>query len=225
MNSYIIFDFETGGFNPEENPAIELAAVAIRGDNFEELGRFNHIIKPYNDNLKYEDGAYKVHGISKYEAENFGTPLKDVVKEFISFCKVNKKGKGKSEANVLVGHNPQFDIKFLHQIFNYAKIKMKDEYFKGDIDFYGNFNPVVIDTIDEARKLWQEDDSIRYNLSSCIERAGLELTDAHRAMNDVLATRDLFVWFIQKLRNNQDNIEGQVNLVKKIRARDTMLKI
>ena len=40
----------------------------------------------------------------------------------------------------------------------------------------------------------------KLNLGACCERAKIKLTDAHGAMNDVVATAELFRWYMKKLR-------------------------
>lgn len=227
MNTYLVMDFETGGFNPKEHLAMEFACVAINGVTYEEIERFSYIIKPYSDNLTLTPEAFKVHGISLDEAMVTGEKIEVVVKEFINFVKRTSVGKSKSTKSVLVGHNLAFDIGFLQQIFYYAKMesKLDEGLLKGQRDFYGNFIPFHVCTLEMARELWMEyNDEKRYSLSACIERSNLELNDAHRALNDVLGNVQLFVNFLQNIRKKENGVMGDTP-AKRVRVRDTIIKL
>jgi DNA polymerase III alpha subunit (gram-positive type) len=53
---------------------------------------------------------------------------------------------------------------------------------------------------------WAEitETTTKYNLAACCERAGIEMIDGHRAMNDVMPTTDLLRYFITRLRSNSE---------------------
>ena len=42
----------------------------------------------------------------------------------------------------------------------------------------------------------------KFNLTACCEQAGIQLIDAHRAMNDVEANKQLHEYLIKSLRNS-----------------------
>ena len=60
--------------------------------------------------------------------------------------------------------------------------------------------PNLIDTFSLGKMTWGISGEEKLNLGACCERANIKLTDAHGAMNDVVATADLFRWYMKKLR-------------------------
>jgi DNA polymerase III alpha subunit (gram-positive type) len=254
---YIVFDFETGGFDSNKHPAAELAMIAIRGDNFEEIGRIDNIISPYDkkaqsveydmdsfliqdidkkapkeeqDLIKetdaliessfdyvYTKGAQGVHGLTQSDFQLSGimvTSLVDKIIELSEKCKVSNFTKA-----VLVGHNPDFDRNFIQQIFDITKkLPILPKIFAGKEDHFGNFQPHMIDTIDLSKLMWHKNDEeiANYQLSTCAQKAKLDLVGSHRAINDVITTKELFLFFKKKLRAN----EATSDLIEESRDRD-----
>lgn len=207
MNSYIIFDVETGGLTPEKNAITEFALLSIRGDDFSELTRYQTYVQQYDDNLEYTEGALNATGIGWKEI-NSGKSIQNVINDIVDQFKQSSVGKNKRDKPVLVGHNVQFDIGFLNQIMSYSKTKVDlSKLLAGNWDYYGNFRPVYFDTQHLAMAKWQQEKS--YKLEKCIEKAGLDLTDAHNAMNDVEGTKELFVKLIQDLRSSSSSQQSE----------------
>lgn len=204
--SYIVFDVETGGLKPEENPVCSIAMLSIRGDTFQEIDRYEGFVKPYDDGLIYNEKALEVNGLTKSWLEKNGKDIQTVVEEMAKlFEKSSHKPKRQDTKPILVGHNTPFDIGFVQQMFSYAKGMKLEDYVKGKKDIWGNFQPAYFDTIDLGRAKWceNEDNIKNFKLETCIEKAELDITDAHSAMNDVIATKELFVTFMQQLRSGQ----------------------
>ena len=89
-----------------------------------------------------------------------------------------------------------------------------DKLLHGMVDYYGNFVPSTIDTMHLAKFLWAANTrQTRYTLEAVMERAGIPLVDAHRAMNDVLPSVDFFKWIIKMLRSAE--IGGTSNVEAK----------
>lgn len=204
-NSFIILDFETGGLDPKINAITEVAAVAIKGDTLERIDLVSTYVKPYGS-YTYEEEALKATGITHADIES-GMEIKDVVGELLALFKKADLYPGKGALRpICVAHNSKFDKGFLIQPFFFCKkLKEFEKALYGGTDFYGNFQPEMIDTIPISRMAWGDDeDMTNYKLQSCITKAGIELNDAHRAINDTLATVDMFKFFINKLRATGD---------------------
>lgn len=206
----IIFDFETGGLDCTKNPVTEFAGISLNLDTLEQIDSFECLFTYYDAELNYDDDALKISGIS-HELISGGLELKDAISGITNFFEKSKiHGNGKGFLPILVGHNVQFDIGFLQQIFNKSNKKL-DKFIQGNNDYYGNFQPKSIDTMDLSKMSWGNNSEIpNYKLITCIENAGLELNDAHRAMNDVRGTVELIRNFIQKLRSNGQDIESEL---------------
>jgi DNA polymerase III alpha subunit (gram-positive type) len=205
---YIVSDFETGGLDMSKCGLTELAMQAFEGDSLKLIGSYESLIKPHKvlNNGKwidgeYTDGAQKVTGLTVERLMDEGKDIDIVVKEVTAFlkdCNVHNSKTGWKP--VMVAHNAQFEVKCFQNLAA-GRFKLSD-YFHGQEDFFGNFAPHYIDTLDLAKLLWaQNERQTAYKLSDVLERAGIPLVDAHRAMNDVKPSSDFFQTVINMLRS------------------------
>lgn len=207
--NYIIFDCETGGMDKKNNenainyPMCELALLSVKHDTFEEIGRYETLLKPhYGDNHQYTPEAQAIHGIKLYEMESKGKEAKVVAKELAKFCE-DALGDKKYEKPLLVGHNVTFDIPFWQYLFDIVKMDLS-KYLTGYKDHKGVFHPIYLDTMWLSRLKWIGK-ADKHGLGNTMQRAGLEFYDAHRAMPDVIATLDLFKFIATNLRSEVSN--------------------
>lgn len=200
VNSYIIFDWETGGLDPKKNAVVSLAAIAIRGDNFEEIDRIDTFVKPYG-NYNYVPQAMQINGATQNDLDQ-GMDIKELVKQIINLFIKASFTKRKDALPILVAHNVLFDWGFLQQVFDYCKQDIS-KYIQGKEDYYGNFIPLLIDTVIDGKRKWnREDGEIKdYKLPTCCAKAGVDLVDGHRALNDTIALKELFTHFTTCLRS------------------------
>lgn len=214
---YIIYDWETGGLDAKKHACVELAMIAVRADNFKEVDRISTMIAPYCD-LQYTEKALEINKTS-FEDIISGNDAKQVVKAIIQLgekCKVNNRD-GKA---ILVAHNADFDRNFTQQIFEVTgKSKDMPKIFAGSIDYYGNFQPHCIDTIDLARLKWHKNDNeiANYKLGTCMSKLGIDLIGAHKAINDTLGLKDMFLELKKCIRSDS----GET--VNESRFRDTKI--
>lgn len=222
MQSYIILDFETGGFESQSKAVTEFAGLSITGDTLQEITQYEAILKPYHPELEYDQQALRSTGITM-EMLDAGLDLKSFGKEFLKFIKDSTPQGGEAHKPVIVGHNVQFDIAFLQQLFHYIKADMS-KYLQGRTDFYGNFYPEYINTITLSKLKWGNEPVSSYKLADCVGRSGCELINAHRAMNDVKSTRDLLLYFINLYREQQIADSSSEELITSNRFRDKPFK-
>lgn len=189
-SNYIVFDCETGGLDPKKNPITQYAAVILDGSTLKELDRFETFVKPYGD-LTIEKQALDSTMV-KMSDVNSGMNLKNFVSTAIEFweshrvkCRIKEMGR-----LVPVGHNVTFDISFINHALKLENKKSMNEW------MFPNF----IDTWGLAKLAWCVTKDEKTNLTASCEKAGIRLTDAHGAMNDVEATCELLRWFQRQLR-------------------------
>ena len=190
--NYIVFDLETGGLSPDKNPVTEIAAIGIDGETLKEIGRFESMIKPYpeiNGNKEYGAKAIEITGLSPEQLMQRGEDSKKVLEGFSVFC---KEMKAKKRPKVVgVGHNVEFDEKFLTSFY---------------VDHGKNLEDVLdlkhaFDTMWLAMLKYNEKGSIKnHTLGVVCDATGVSLNNAHRAMNDVEATAELFISFSKLLK-------------------------
>lgn len=237
----VVLDFETGGLDCTRCACTQIAMQAVRLDTFEVLGRYVNYIAPYDkqplggvpkrkvlktrreveqentaEPMDYEPVALNYTGITMELLRSRGVALKQVAAEVIDFVRRHTMNKGPRYKPVLIGQNIPFDIGFLQQMMAYAGLQKEfAQAFAGTTDFYGNFQPHYIDTLDLARLCFAADPEVTsYKLELIAERLGIELDDAHDADADVTATRQIVVQCGRRLRQNEGADVAQQRIPK-----------
>ncbi len=240
----VVLDFETGGLNCTDCACTQIAMQAVRMDTWEVLERYERYIAPYDKQdvgavpkrkviktrhtlaqeeagvpMKYEQEALNYSAITIEMLNTRGVEFKEVAADVIAFAKRNTLSKGHQCKPILIGQNIGFDVGFLQQMINYAGLtKEFEKVFAGTNDFYGNFQPHYIDTIDLGRFAFAHLPEVTsYKLEILSQRLGIELDDAHDAGADVTATLNVAVVCSGRLR--QERGEGII-LRKKEKTRN-----
>lgn len=195
--NFIVLDTETGGLDEEIHQITEVGLIVLDSINLKQIHQYNSYLKPYN-NLTVSPEALNATQVKMSDINN-GNTSAIVVSQLIEIFKEYKINKSDRNKPFLVGHNLQFDIKFLNKLFSFHNKNLFD---------YVQENH--LDTLTLSRILWEfnmsSDDVTNFKLKVCCERIGVSLTDAHGALNDSIATSKLFIYLINKLRlNKQDN--------------------
>lgn len=219
---FAVTDFETGGLDARTCAITEIAMVIVQGDTFEEIGRYESMVYPYygtyKENghelpLQYNDIAMQITGITIDALKAKGKPITEVAKGVLDLLEKAKSGfgDGKSHKPVFVAHNATFDTSFLQHLMYYAGLLPQwEKVMQGKKDFFGNYNPLHLDTILLAKILWASDKRMpNYKLETCVNRMGIGLNDAHRAMNDILATKDFMVNVAKAARAGEHGGTGE----------------
>ena len=226
----VVLDFETGGLDCTRCACTQIAMQAVRLDTFEVLGRYVNYIAPYGkqplggapkrkvlktrreveqenaaEPMEYEAAALNYTDIMMERLRSRGVALKQVAAEVIDFAQRHTLSKGVRYKPILIGQNIPFDVGFLQQMMAYAGLQKEfAQVFAGTTDFYGNFQPHYLDTIDLARFCLAADPEVTsYKLELITERLGIELDDAHDADADVTATREVAALCGRRLRQNE----------------------
>ncbi len=163
---YCFLDLETTGLDYEKDSILELSFL-IQDENGRLLEKMDQVVVPTKTPLT----PYVTHltGISEEEVRTNGVELASLVK---------KAGELIDDA-IIVGHNIDFDIRFL---------------IENGIDVSQNPR---IDTHELARIVLVNEES--YALEILSEKYGFSHHSAHRAMSDVEACQELFVFLQNKI--------------------------
>lgn len=172
------FDVETTGLNPELQDIIQLAfMVEIDGDIIESK---NMLMQPFNYETVQQE-ALDIHGKTIEKIKTYPNPRKTYT-ELIAILEEHVDRYDRADKFHPAGFNARFDIDFLRQFF----IK------NGDV-YYGSwFNYKVIDPLPLLHIL----DGMgtvaleNYKLETVCKHYDIPL-DAHDALSDINATRDL----------------------------------
>lgn len=137
----MVYDTETSGLpdykQPSEAPQqphiVELAAILIDDQTFEEKGRVHYIVRP--DGWTIPDEVAAIHGITQDRAMDEGIPEWKVIREFHEL---------QLQCGLRVAHNESFDQRIMRICYK--------RFGKGDDPSYGEFVQVIKDEIAESFK-------------------------------------------------------------------------
>jgi DNA polymerase III epsilon subunit-like protein len=207
INPLIVIDFETGGLSNLVNPVTEVGMMLINGATLESVVAYDNLVRPYDDKLIYDPIAAKVTGITKEMCQRDGVRLAQVVDDMILVIEEAQTLSRKTAKPIFVAHNWPFDRGFLMNIFHRAG-KDLSKLVDGGIDHTGTFVPTALDTLDLAKQCWADicDKTTKFKLGVCCQRAGIDYTDGHRAMSDVVPTGDLIKYFMTRLRSGSNDV-------------------
>ena len=119
----VIVDLETGGFDPEVNPILEIALqfVGLEESGFVLGESVRHHLVP-------ADGLILNKEALEFTKIELNHPLRNAItaeEALKSICKIVNKKRSEYECSraILVGHNAHFDLSFLQTNFNRYQIK------------------------------------------------------------------------------------------------------
>ncbi len=158
---YAVLDTETTGFSKQDR-VIEVG-VAICDPAGNTTGSWGTLIDPGRG---VSPGVTEIHGITRRMLD--GAPTFEEVAAFL--CQVLR-------GRLFVAHNAPFDARMLTQEF--TRLGMSVPLGKGQ----------YVCTMQRAKQLWPEAGS--HKLGDLCPTFGIDLTDAHEALNDAQATAKL----------------------------------
>lgn len=197
MNRIVFFDVETSGLDPKYHEIIQIAAVAVDADNFDEIATFASKVK-FDASLASED-ALAVNSYDPGVWQREAVPTLQARGEFDNFLRehatvrmVSKRTGRPYKVAQLAGHNAAtFDMPFLRAWFDRRPSEFLPAAF------------LVLDTLQLA--MWAAQCPLapiipagaefrrsvptNFKLGTLCEYLGVDLgDDAHDAVNDVRAT-------------------------------------
>jgi DNA polymerase III epsilon subunit-like protein len=172
-------DTETTGIHPRESGAFEIALLIYDGANL--LDEKLYHLNPLNDEISFSEEAYQIHGVSEETIRSY-PPMEVVIPEIVDLLKKYTP----PEKCVFAGYNCGFDYGHLSGLFFRCGFHLGD-YFSGE----------MIDVLERV-KLAREQGFLvldkKYNnkLETITKTLGITHDDAHTALADIKATRQLY---------------------------------
>lgn len=226
-------DFETGGLDCKTCACTQIAIHATRLDTFERLGTYVRYIYPYKQKdikgvsgkrkvlkskyeeaeqpmMQYQDKALEYSAITMDMLYEQGVPIEEAARGAIDFITEHTPKVSKNMKPFLIGQNIEFDKGFFMQLMEYGGlVKEAKSVLRGSEDYYGNWQPLVLDTIILGQlALCARPNVSSYKLEIMCEHLGIELDDAHDADADVSATTNVVAVLTQRMRSVGGEIEG-----------------
>ena len=171
---FTAFDTETTGLNAAYERVIEIGAVKFNKGGIS--GTFSILIQPQRS---VPPGAFKVHGISDRMLKD-APVFAEAAPDFLHFI----------EGTRLVAHNAGFDIGFINAELTRSGFAALDA-------------PLVpaADTVYLAQKAFPQLE--KHNLQFLAQHFSIPPGTAHRALDDALVCREVFLRCIAEYRKNR----------------------
>lgn len=180
-------DTETTGLKPENAAPFQIAMIlvtntTINGEKIKEESERIFYLNPFDiDGIEYNEDAGKIHGYSKEVIETF-EPSSVVVRKIDAFLQdcVNYR---QTERMFFTGYNGGFDFDHLSSLFNHH-----------NLDFNKYFQKQKLDVFEQVKKAGSKG-ILPYlpnrKLTTIAEYLKVDLSNAHDAMGDIKATREV----------------------------------
>lgn len=172
---FVVLDVETTGLDPTAgHDVIEIGAQKIHGRDV--VGEFVSLVKPSRPLPADVIAFHAKNGITQKLLDTEGKQPDDVVPELVTFI---------GDA-VIVGHNVQFDLGFINEHLQRLN------------------RPILtnqsIDTIEIAKRYLL---LASYRLSNVAAYLKIPQPSAHRALVDVITTREVFYKLIERAQGKK----------------------
>lgn len=173
----VVIDIETGGFDDNLNPLLEICAViiGIKDNLFYQKQTLHFHLKPFTG-CEINDSAIKFNGIDINNPFRLATSEKEALKQIFKAINLELTGQNCTRS-ILVGHNAFFDLGFLKAATTRTKLKTPFHQFS------------TIDTVSLGALIYGETVLAKLMTISDIE---WDNSKAHSALYDTQKTAELF---------------------------------
>lgn len=165
--TYVVVDLETTGLSPDKHEIIEIGAVMVKERQV--VAQFQALVQ--TQKAKIPPSVEKLTGLTDEILESEGKELAMVMQEFLEF----------TADHLVVSHNASFDYQFIRYACECCNLPL--------------FLNRSVDTVDLSRRLIRDIDN--YKLTTLLENFGIEAKQAHRCIDNCLATHQLYVKLIE----------------------------
>lgn len=189
MKKELFFDVETTGLDERECGLTQLAGIIVIDDK--EVDSFNFRINPltYNKSITINEQALQVTGLTMDDLKN-GQDSKTSHQEFKAVLTKYVNPFDKTDKFTCIGYNSSFDMRFLISWFDDLQDKYFGSFFQyKDVDVFALWK--ILRHIGKVPIL--ENDK----LGTVCSFMGIDLTNAHDALDDIRATRNLYLKLIE----------------------------
>ncbi len=189
----VVVDVETAGFDADRHALLELAAVTLCLDRSGQLVReetYHAHVEPF-PGAELDPDALKFNRIDPYHPFRFALPEKAALEHVFRPVRRALKSSGCTRA-VLVGHNPAFDLGFVHAAVRRSGVK------RNPFHPFTAFDTATLGGLAFGQTV----------LAKAVQAAGLSWNeaDAHSALYDAERTADLFCTIV----NLWDRVYGPI---------------
>jgi len=187
----VVIDVETGGFNPNSDALLEIAAVTLKIDEHDRITpdkSYLHHINPF-PNANIDPKSLEFTGIDPYHPFRFAVDELEALKDIFQAVRGAMKTAHCQRA-VLVGHNAHFDLDFLNAAVARCQLKNKNPFHP-----FTCFDTATLSALAFGQTV----------LAKAIECAQIPFdpSQAHSAIYDADRTAELFCYIINLWQESQ----------------------
>lgn len=184
----VVVDVETGGFNPQTDALLEIAAVvlSVDDDGHWRLAETHAChVQPF-PGANLEPSALEFNRIDPDHPLRFAVPEREALAKIFDPVRAAVKANGCTRA-VLVGHNPAFDLGFVNAAVERTRYK------RNPFHPFSTFDTATLGGLAYGQTV----------LSRAVEAAGIEWDgrDAHSAIYDAEKTAELFCAIVNRWKD------------------------
>jgi ribonuclease T len=181
----IVVDVETGGFNPQRDALLEIAACVICMDDFGRVFPADTIgvnVEPF-DGARIEPKSLEITGIQVDSPLRNAVPEREALRCIAQPVRKEVRASGCQRA-ILVGHNAFFDLSFLNAAIERTSFK------RSPFHPFSSFDTATLAGLAFGQTV----------LSRAVEAAGIEWneSEAHSAIYDTNKTAALFCAIVNR---------------------------
>lgn len=181
---FMWIDTETTGIDPSDSAAFQVACVLV--DNGQLICERCFFLNPLSETIKYHEGAGSVHGYSEEQIKEFPPEKEEVLKIAAFFAEARelfKKDGSKTEKMIIAGYKVGFDIGHIKALLEQNGYQLEDY-----------FMSIVADVFLQVKKA-EVQKALPYlpdrKLGTVAKHLGVSLENAHDALADITATREV----------------------------------
>jgi len=181
----VVVDVETGGFNPQQDALLEIAASIIRMDDFGRLFAADTIsahVDPF-EGANIDPKSLEITGIRLDSPLRLAVPEKEALRRISQPVRKEIRSTGCQRA-ILVGHNSFFDLSFLNAAIARTDFK------RSPFHPFSSFDTATLAGLAFGQTV----------LSRAVQSAGLDWNEAeaHSAVYDTEKTAALFCSIVNR---------------------------
>ncbi len=180
----VVVDVETGGFNPQTDALLEIAAVipSLNNGKLKPENTFSTHVEAF-EGANIDPKSLEVNGINPYSPLRIARSEHDALNYIFTPIRQAVKAHGCTRA-ILVGHNAFFDLSFVNAAVERTGIK------RNPFHPFSNFDTVTLSGLAYGQTV----------LAKAVQAAGLswDANEAHSALYDAERTAELFCTVINR---------------------------
>lgn len=180
---FLWVDTETTGIDTADSGIFEFAAIIVIDGKVE--AERDYYLNPLSEKIVYHEEAGKVHGVPEEEIMTF-MPEKDaaeILDQFFRSCMKRPGANGKKDEKLIFcGYNSQFDWDHTKAMMERHRYNM-DDYFSG--------RACVFEQVKKGGQMRVVPYLENRKLGTLCKAFNIDLSNAHNALADIKATREL----------------------------------